>query len=102
MAEEIETFHVEHVSVEQEVHHRLEVVGVGPTNVGGDDHTMSMPCQSSMVGVLLGAFATAQTSSKSVREVVNNLPGMRTGQKAAPRISSEFISCRRSQTALPK
>ena len=28
---------VEHVGVEQEVHHRLEVVGIGAADVGGDD-----------------------------------------------------------------
>jgi hypothetical protein len=37
-----QTFDVEHVGVHEEVHHRLEIVGIGATDVGRDDYSWAL------------------------------------------------------------
>jgi hypothetical protein len=46
-----QAFHVEHVRIEEEVHHRLEVVRIRPTDVRGDDDARSMRVVRGSLGV---------------------------------------------------
>ena len=62
---------VEHVGIEEEVHHRLEVVGIGAADVGRDDHAWAVGatgrCGDGGAGLRRAASVTMASEVTSIR-----------------------------------